>query len=68
MPKITVDGVMAHSEDLSEEGRHILETLQFLEREMQRLNQQIQVVEDSKAALLLSLQGTLPRTNDDEQG
>lgn len=68
MPKITVDGVMAHSEDLSEEGRHLFQTLQFLEREMQQIDQQIQVVEDSKSALLRSLQDSLPRLDEDETG
>lgn len=68
MPKFTVDGIVFHSEDLSEDGLRYVDTLQFLAREIQRLDQQIKVFEDSKAVLARTLQDSLPRRDDDEAG
>ena len=67
MPKFTVEGIVFHSEDLTEEGRHLLTSLQVLETEMQRLDLQIRVFEDVNTGLLRSLEATLPRIGDDGQ-
>lgn len=48
MPKITIDGVEYHSEDLSENGRAQLASLQFLEGQMQRLKQEIAVYQTAQ--------------------
>tara|TARA_E500000178_G_C16616239_1_gene571280 strand:+ start:334 stop:564 length:231 start_codon:yes stop_codon:yes gene_type:complete len=48
MPKITIDGVEYHSEDLSEQGRAQLASLQFLELQMQKINQELSVYQTAK--------------------
>lgn len=37
MPKITIDEIECHTEDLTENGRAQLASLQFLEGQMQRI-------------------------------
>lgn len=41
MPKITIDGIDYHTEDLSENGMAQLASLQFLEGQMQKIRQEI---------------------------
>ena len=42
MPKITIDGADYHSEDLSEKGKSQLESLQFLEGQMKKIEHEIE--------------------------
>ena len=42
MPKITVDGIEYNTEDLSDNGKAQLASLQFLEAQMQKLQNVLQ--------------------------
>lgn len=66
MPKFTVDGIVFHSEDLSDEGKAVIDSLQFLEHQMRTLRQQIEVYEAAKAALVDNLRTRLAPLDDDE--
>ena len=51
MPKITIDNIEYNTEDLTENGRAQLASLQFLEVQMQKLRNEIAVYRDSPAYL-----------------
>ena len=48
MPKITIDDIDFNSEDLSESGKGLLESLQFVELHIKRLNDELAVLKTSK--------------------
>jgi hypothetical protein len=48
MPKITVDGVEYNTEDLSENGKAQLASLQFIEVQIKKLQAEIAVYETAK--------------------
>ena len=48
MPKITVDGIEYNSEDLSENGKAQLASLQFLEVQMKKLKAEIAVYQTAR--------------------
>ena len=50
MPKITVDGVEYNSEDLSDNGKAQLASLQFLEVQRQKLQSEIAVYTTARQA------------------
>lgn len=50
MPKITVDGLDFHTEDLSENGMAQLASLQFLEQQMAKLKTEISVYQTARNA------------------
>ena len=62
MPKITVDGIEYHTEDLSDNGKAQLASLQFLEMQMTKLRNEIAVYETAKRAYSLSLKQELEGT------
>ena len=43
MPKITIDGTDYHTEDLSENGRAVLESLQFTEMQLQKVSKELKI-------------------------
>ena len=43
MPKITIDGTEYHTEDLSENGRAVLESLQFTEMHLQKVSKELKI-------------------------
>jgi len=43
MPKITIDGSEYHTEDLSENGRAVLESLQFTEMQLQKVSKELKI-------------------------
>lgn len=43
MPKITLDGVEYHTEDLSEQGVLEFKSLQYLETQMEKMNKEIEI-------------------------
>jgi hypothetical protein len=43
MPKITIDGTEYHTEDLSENGRAVLESLQFTEMQLQKVSKELKI-------------------------
>ena len=48
MPKITIDNIEYNSEDLSENGKAQLASLQFLEVQMQRIKAEIAVYQTAR--------------------
>ena len=48
MPKITIDDVDFNSEDLSESGKGLLASLQFVELHIKKLNDELAVLKTSK--------------------
>lgn len=61
MPKITIDGVEYNTEDLSDNGKAQLASLQFLEVQMNKLKSEIAVYQTARnsyvAALKVELEG-----------
>jgi len=62
MPKITVDGIEYNTEDLSDNGKAQLASLQFLEVQMNKLQNEIAVFQTAKAAYLAALKAELEKT------
>lgn len=48
MPKITIDDIDFNSEDLSDSGKGLLASLQFVELYIKRLNDELAVLKTSK--------------------
>ena len=55
MPKITIDGIEYNTEDLSENGKAQLASLQFLEVQMNRLKSEIAVYQTARSAYAAAL-------------
>ena len=64
MPKITVDGVEYNTEDLSDNGKAQLASLQFLEVQMNKLQNEIAVFQTAKGAYVAALKVELEKTAD----
>lgn len=62
MPKITVDGIEYHTEDLSDNGKAQLASLQFLEFQMQKLRNEIAVYETARQTYVNALKTDLAET------
>jgi hypothetical protein len=61
MPKVTVDGIEYNSEDLSDNGKAQLASLQFLEQQMAKLNKEISVYQTARAAYAQALKAELEK-------
>ena len=59
MPKITVDGIEYNTEDLSENGKAQLASLQFLEVQMSKLKSEIAVYQTARSSYLTALKTEL---------
>lgn len=59
MPKITVDGIDYNTEDLSDNGKAQLASLQFLEVQMAKLNNEIAVYQTARNAYVVALKAEL---------
>lgn len=66
MPRIKVDGVEYNTEDLTDNGKAQLASLQFLEVQMNKLKNEISVFETAKSAYLLALKNELEKTSEPE--
>ena len=62
MPKITVDNIEYNTEDLSDNGKAQLASLQFLEVQMTKLNSEIAVYQTARNAYVAALKGELEKT------
>jgi hypothetical protein len=62
MPKITVDGIDYNTEDLSDNGKAQLASLQFLEVQMNKLQNEIAVFQTAKTAYAAALKVELEKT------
>lgn len=63
MPKITVDGVEYNTEDLSDNGKAQLASLQFLEVQMAKLKNEIAVYETAKRGYIVVLKAELEKAS-----
>ena len=61
MPKITVDGMEYNSEDLSDNGKAQLASLQFLEAQLVKLQNEIAVYQTAKNAYMQALKAELAK-------
>ena len=64
MPKITVDNIEYNTEDLSDNGKAQLASLQFLEAQMQKLQNEIAVFQTAKIAYVNALKTELENGSD----
>lgn len=64
MPKITVDGIEYNSEDLTDNGKAQLASLQFLEVQMTKLQNEIAVFQTAKSAYVSALKAELEKTTE----
>ena len=62
MPKITVDGIDYNTEDLTDNGKAQLASLQFLEVQMKKLKSEIAVFQTAKAAYIAALKAELEKS------
>jgi hypothetical protein len=59
MPKITVDDIEYNTEDLSENGKAQVASLQFLEVQMTKLKSEIAVYQTARNSYVLALKAEL---------
>lgn len=59
MPKITVDNIEYNTEDLSENGKAQLASLQFLEVQMKKLKSEIAVYQTARNTYVAALKADL---------
>lgn len=59
MPKITVNDIEYNTEDLSENGRAQLASLQFLETQMNKLKAEIAVYQTARNSYIAALKAEL---------
>lgn len=64
MPKITVDGVEYNSEDLTDNGKAQLASLQFLEVQMSKIKGEIAVYQTARAQYIVALKKALETTEE----
>ena len=64
MPKINVDGIEYNSEDLSDNGKAQLASLQFLEVQINKLQNEIAVFQTAKSAYTAALKNELEAMSD----
>lgn len=55
MPKITVDGIDYNTEDLTENGKAQLASLQFLEAQMNKIKSEIAVYQTARVSYVNAL-------------
>ena len=64
MPKITIDDTDYNTEDLSDNGKAQLASLQFLEQQMAKLKNEIAVYQTARAAYAQALKAELEKANE----
>lgn len=64
MPNITVDGVEYNTEDLTENGKAQLASLQFLEVQMKKIQSEIAVYQTARNVYMKAIQTELEEYND----
>lgn len=62
MPKLTVDGIEYNTEDLTDNGKAQLASLQFLEVQMQKLKTEIDVFKVARESYAEKLKAALKKT------
>jgi hypothetical protein len=64
MPKFSLDGVEYNSEDLSDEGRAKLASLQFLELHMRKIQDEVAVYNTARSSYLAGLKSELEKAKE----
>ena len=64
MPKIKIDDIEYNSEDLSDNGKAQLASLQFLDAQMNQLQSEIAVYQTARAAYSNALQAELDKLSE----
>lgn len=64
MPMITVDGIEYNTEDLTDNGKAQLASLQFLEAQMNKINSEIAVYQTARSNYVAALKGELEKASD----
>ena len=59
MPKLTIDGIEYNTEDLSDNGKAQLASLQFLEAQMNKLKSEVAVYQTARNAYVTALKNEL---------
>ena len=59
MPKITIDGIEYNTEDLTENGKSQLASLQFLEMQMNKIKSEIAVYQTARNSYIAALKAEL---------
>lgn len=59
MPKITVDGIEYNTEDLSDNGKAQLASIQFLETQMAKIKSEIAVFQTARNSYVAALRAEL---------
>ena len=67
MPKITVDDIEYNTEDLSENGKAQLASLQFLEAQMNKLKAEVAVYQTARNTYVAALKAELNDDGDKSQ-
>ena len=69
MPKITIDEVEYNTEDLSDNGKAQLASLQFLEVQMRKLQSEVAIYQTARNAYITALKVDIEQTkkNDGSQ-
>jgi hypothetical protein len=65
MPKITIDDIEYNTEDLTDNGKAQLASLQFLEVQMNRLNSEIAVYQTARNTYLAALRADIAEPGKD---
>ena len=66
MPKITVDGLEYNTEDLSDNGKAQLASLQFLEAQLQKIKGEIAVYQTARNSYVAALKTELNKDKTSE--
>jgi hypothetical protein len=61
MPKVNIDEIEYHTEDLTENGLAQLSSLQFLEGQMQKVRQEIAVYQTAQVAYAQALKAEIAK-------
>lgn len=67
MPKITVDGIEYNTEELSDNGKAQLASLQFLEVQMNKLQSEIAVYQTARNSYVAALKAELEPDKDNKK-
>jgi len=63
MPKFTVDGIDYNTEDLNENGKAQLASLQFVELQIRKIKDEIAIYNTAKASFIADLKAELEKSN-----
>jgi hypothetical protein len=61
MPKITIDGSEYHTEDLSENGKAVLESLQFTELQLQKVTKELKIYQLAQQTYVAALKAEVQK-------